>query len=279
MVKQSESIGFTRRIVLARAADEKIRKGRKGSGGAVTALLLSGLARGEFDAVVATIKSQGIEGKAVVIRDKEMLLRAAGSRWTLVENLKLLHQALSSYQVGKAAVVCTPCQAHFLKQTATFPLVEGSDFSERLALIVGLFCMGTFSQPSFTAFLRRRFGVSPTEVTDVALREGFLYVEVEGREEPLKITVSDAVEFVNLGCLLCDDYTALDADLSAGVAAAASGWTVLIVRTEAGEKILEAGEAGGLVETAPAPIDVLEEICYRAEEKLRRATEYKLRIF
>jgi len=276
-LERSELLGPTRRIVLARAVDERIRKSRSGSGGAVTALLASGLAGGEFDAVVATIKSRGIEGRAVVITDRDTLLRAAGSRWTLVENLKLLHQALSSYRVRKAAVVCTPCQAHFLKQTATFPLVEGTDFSERIALVVGLFCMGTFSQPSFTAFLRRRFGVSPEEVTDVSLREGALHVEVEGRKAPLRIPVAEAVEFVNLGCLLCEDYTASDADISAGVAAAARGWTVLVARTKRGAEMLEKGEAHGFIETAQAPEDVLVEILQRAEEKMRRAVEYKLR--
>ncbi len=276
---KDDVIGGFRQIVLARATDDQIRKGRKGSGGAVTALLLAGQERGMFDAVVATVKRKGIEGAAVVIKDKETLLRTAGSRWTLVENLRLLYQALSSYQANKAAVVCTPCQAHFLRQTAIFPLVEGSDISERLALTIGLFCMGTFSQPSFTAFLRRRFGISPSEVTDIDLRDGFLYIEAAGLSTPLKISVSEATEFVNLGCLLCDDYTARDADISAGVAAAANGWTVLLIRTDVGEEALKFGVANGFVETAPASSEVLDEVRCRAEEKIRRSTSYKLTIF
>ncbi|MCD5408049.1 Coenzyme F420 hydrogenase/dehydrogenase, beta subunit C-terminal domain [Candidatus Bipolaricaulota bacterium] len=232
-----------------------------------------------FDAAVATLKGRGIEGKAVVIKDRETLLAAAGSRWTLVENLRLLHEALSSYQVDRAAVVCTPCQAHFLRQASTFPLVEGTDFSERLALILGLFCLGTFSQPSFAAFLRRRFGVSPARVQEVSLREGELRVQVEGEEAPLAISVSEALEFVNLGCLLCDGYTARDADVSAGAAAATPGWTVLVVRTERGERMLEEAKRRGYVETSPASEEVLQEIQLRAGEKLRRATEYKLRLF
>ncbi|MGY4707363.1 Coenzyme F420 hydrogenase/dehydrogenase, beta subunit C-terminal domain [Candidatus Bipolaricaulota sp. J31] len=251
----------------------------RASGGATTALLIAGLETGWFDAVVATLRGKGIEGRAVVAKDRETLLAAAGSRWTLVENLRLLHEALSSYRVDRAAVVCTPCQAHFLRQASTFPLVEGTDFSGRLALILGLFCLGTFSQPSFAAFLRRRFGVSPARVQDVSLREGELRVRVEGEEDPLAIPVSEVLEFVNLGCLLCDDYTARDADISAGVAAAAPGWTVLVVRTERGERMLEEAERKGYVEVAPAPEEVLQEIQLRAGEKLRRATEYKLRLF
>lgn len=264
---------------MARATDEKIRRGREGSGGAVTALLISGLGAGDFDAVVATAKKSGIEGQAVVARDRAALLRAAGSRWNLVQNLRLLYRALSSYEVNQAAVVCTPCQAHFLRQAIHFPIVESCDWSGRVALIVGLFCMGTFSQPSFAAFLRDRFGIRPEQVEEVFLQGEHLRVRVKGQATPLEIPVLETGEFVNLGCLVCDDYAACDADLSAGTAPAAPGWTVLIPRTKAGESALRKGVESGALEVSPAPEEVRKQVCAKAEEKLRRAAKYRLLLF
>lgn len=274
---KDEVLGEYQQILVARSTDESLRRRREGSGGAVTSLLWAGLERGLFDTTVAVVRKRGIEGEAVVVRDKRALLQAAGSRWVLVENLRLLYNALSSHESATAAAVCTPCQAHFLRQGKLFPLVERTDFGSRLALIVGLFCMGTFSQASFKAYAKDTLGIKPTEVTNVVLKGDELRIYVKGHEEPLKVSLSEVVKFIHLGCLLCEDYTAVDADISAGMTPLALGWTVLIVRTKTGEDALKTAVEGGFVEAKTASHKVIEEISQKASDKLKRAHEYRLR--
>jgi coenzyme F420 hydrogenase subunit beta len=59
--------------------------------------------------------------------------------------------------------------------------------------------------------------------------------------------------FIRPTCNTCIDMTAEFADVSVGAAEGIAGWNTLIVRSEAGAKLVEAACAAGALEVQPLP--------------------------
>ncbi len=272
VVVPKDPLGDFIRVYLAWAKDEEIRKRRAGSGGAVTAFLIYLLEEGEVDAVLVARKAEGLKGVVQLARSKEDVLKAAGDKWNVVPYTKELGEVLRSADVGKVAIVGLPCQAQFLAQMRLMPLME-SDFSEKIRVVISLFCFGTFATDAFISFLEREHGLKPERVASILLRgENIIVMSIDGRR--ITIPIKEALRYIQHGCLVCPDYTGIFADLSAGISESHLGKTVLIVRNEETLKLLKDAEAKGYLNLELAPPEVFEELEMKAEAKKNRAIRY-----
>lgn len=272
VVVPKDPLGDFIRVYLAWAKDEEIRKRRAGSGGAVTAFLIYLLEEGEVDAVLVARKAEGLKGVVQLARSKEEVLKAAGDKWNVVPYTKELGEALRSADVGKVAIVGLPCQAQFLAQMRLMPLME-SDFSEKIRVVISLFCFGTFATDAFISFLEREHSLRPEHVASILLKgENIIVMSIDGRR--ITIPIKEALRYIQHGCLVCPDYTGIFADLSAGISESHLGKTVLIVRNEETLKLLKDAETKGYLNLEPAPPEVFEELEMKAEAKKNRAIRY-----
>ncbi len=272
VVVPKDPLGDFIRVYLAWAKDEEIRRRRAGSGGAVTAFLIYLLEEGEVDAVLVARKAEGLKGVVQLARSKEDVLKAAGDKWNVVPYTKELGEALRSADFGKVAIVGLPCQAQFLAQMRLMPLME-SDFSEKIRVVISLFCFGTFATDAFISFLEREHGLKPERVASILLRgENIVVMSIDGRR--ITIPIKEALRYIQHGCLVCPDYTGIFADLSAGISESHLGKTVLMVRNEETLKLLKDAEAKGYLNLEPAPPEVFEELEMKAEAKKNRAIRY-----
>ena len=89
-----------------------------------------------------------------------------------------------------------------------------------------------------------------------------------------EIPTQEILPYVQLGCLICPDYTGIFSDISAGLSEVHLGYTVLIARNENAVKIIQEAEKAGYIETKPGTLDIVEEVKFRAETKLIRAMKY-----
>ncbi len=242
-----------------------------GSGGAVTAFLIYLLESGCVDAVLTARRVEGLRGRVELVRTREGVLEAAGNRWNVVPYTQELGEALSNADVGSVAIVGLPCQAQFLGQVRLMPLME-SDFSEKIRLVISLFCFGTFATDAFLTYIEREFGLKPEDIASVALRGENIVIVGGGRR--FMVPIKSVLHYIQHGCLVCPDYTGIFADISAGISEAHLGYTVLIVRSEEAESLLRKAADEGYLRLEPAPPDVFEELEMKAEAKRSRALKY-----
>ncbi len=271
IVSKDKPIGDYIALYLARSKIERAEGYERGRGGAVTALLIYLLDKKIIDAVIVTKKTRGLEGEIIVAKTREDLLEAAGTRWSVLPYTAKLRESLMEEDIQRVAIVGLPCQAQFLRQMQLYPLLE-TDFSKKISLIISLFCMGTYASEAFIAFLKRVYKLNPEDIIDIQLRGDTLYVKMPDEEKT--IPTQEILPYVQLGCLICPDYTGIFSDISAGLSEVHLGYTVLIARNKNAVKIIQGAEDAGYIETKPGTLDIVEEVKFRAEAKLIRAVKY-----
>lgn len=263
-------------IFLGWAADEEIRRRRVGSGGAVTSFLIYLLDEGVVDGVLVAKKVKGLTGRPELATSKEDVLRAAGNKWDVVPYTQKLRESIADPSIRKVGFVGLPCQAQFLAQMRVMPLME-EDFTEKIEIIISLFCLGTFATEAFLSYLRREHDIKPEDVESVALIENKIVVTADGKK--VEIPAEKTYPLMQFGCLVCPDYTGVFSDMSAGISENHLGKTVLIVRNERTREMLEDAARKGYLRLQEAPPDVIEELGMKARVKIMRSIKYLSMVF
>lgn len=271
IVSKDKPLGDYVSIYLARALDENIRRRRVGSGGAVTSILVYMLENNIVDVIVVAKRKRGLEGEIVIARTKDEIIKVAGDRWNVLPFTAKLRDTLLDEEISKVAIIGLPCQAQFLKQMKLFPLLE-TDFSKKIHIVISLFCMGTYATEAFLSFLKMMYNLESEKILNIQLRGE--YVHILTTEGDRKIPTSKILPYVQMGCLICPDYSGIFSDISAGVSETRPGYTVLISRTENADKIINDAKDKGFIELKRASLDIVEELELRANSKLMRAAKY-----
>jgi coenzyme F420 hydrogenase subunit beta len=215
----------------------------------VTALLYQFLSDGGEGAVVAGLEEDAPwKARPMVVRSKEEVLKGAGTKYTPSPTLVGVASAIQEHDLKKIAVVGTPCQMKALGKIETGARCEAK-ISEAVKLKIGLFCMETFSYPSFMEYLENE-GIDPVKVDKFEIKGG-RFIANQGGETIHRVRLSKVKQLVRGCCHSCGDFTAEFSDISAGNVGSPDGWSTVVVRTEVGEKALKAAEKAGLVEIQP----------------------------
>jgi coenzyme F420-reducing hydrogenase beta subunit len=214
-------MGQIDQALLGYASDEEVRTGAA-SGGAVSALLLHLLERGEIDgAVVTRVKCDDgrIDSEVVLATDRETVFSARTSKYFDVPLVRECRRLLKGFD-GKVAVVALPCHAAVLRRLAR----RDPELASRIRYIVALFC-GHSSDRYLLDKLLEKKGIDQSVAVDFAFRRGRWRGRMCGR-------LADGAEFSfpffhysyyhNLNffclprCLRCHDHTGYESDFSAG---------------------------------------------------------------
>lgn len=254
------------------ATDADIRH-RGSSGGAVTALALfalqSGLAQG-----VAHIAARADDprlNEAVISRDRQDLLRGAGSRYAQASPA----EALGDIRAGAAPVVFIgkPCDvASMARAQAADPTLAA-----KIPLTIAIFCAGAPNLNATTRLLDRLDVPRDAHLTDLRYRgsgwpglmqarfrdadgvahttKGIPYAEGWG-----KILQADR----RWRCRICTDHTGAFADISVGdpwhtppAGHQDAGRSLIIARTPRGRAFIAAAIAAGVLHATPEGRDAI----------------------
>jgi coenzyme F420 hydrogenase subunit beta len=238
-----EPLGIYRKAVSAQA---KPVLAIAQDGGVATALLVQALESGIIDCAVVTGKDEEWRTVARVATTADEIRTAAGTKYTISNSVYAVKEALEKgYQ--KIGFVGTPCQIEGLRKVQL--LEEPYEFGQkRIALLVGLFCMENFDYDSLiNGLVKDKFGLDPKDVARFEIKKGmFRVIDKAGKAHEVKIEETD--EFTFRGCGPCFDFASELADISVGSVGSGDGWSTVLTRTDAGEKLYASTLAAGSVQ-------------------------------
>ncbi len=238
---RSEAVGYLRKIVLAQANDPKLRED-SADGAVATSLLMYGLDKGVFDSAVVTDSEEGTPAKAkskVALSSKEVA-NAMGSKFFSSAVVKTYGSAVSEYSKENIAVVALPCQVLALRKIDAWK----HKISGKAKLIIGLFCFGAFSKEPFLNYLEKKYQMDFSDIEKMTYAHD---VTVHIDRGKIEIPQTQAKDLIHLGCKTCTDYTSELADISIGSAYPMREWSMVIIRTQAGEDFFNSTVNAGVI--------------------------------
>ncbi len=256
-------------VWMARAKEEGVRS-RAQYGGTVTALALFAIETGRVDTALLTAWSKDPDephaSTPLAAKTRDDVLLASGSKYTASPTLKVLDGILKE-DAGKVFVVGRPCQVLALRKRMQ---IEDPAFpGERIALVVGLFCMWSLSYRDFEKMIEPLTGDEKLRRVDVP--QGRFIVETD--RDTFELDHDSVRAHSRQACRSCFDFTSELADLSVGSTEWKDDWNTLIVRTEAGRAFLDAAVEHGWIEIEPFPEDRLRLLKEASFNKKRRVLE------
>lgn len=199
-------------------------------GGVVSTLLVKGFEEGLFDAAIVVRRGDGYSAEVVVAENPSDVLAARGTKYLKVSVTKKLRELISQGK-KRIAVVCTPCEAKAARK------IQQTLKNDCEITIIGLFCFEAFNSAKIKEEVKSRLGVDLDKAQKTQVKKGKFAAFVDGKEYSCKVNDLDsAAEKV---CRYCGDFTAQLADVSVGSVGSKKGYSTVIVRSKAGEKLIK----------------------------------------
>ncbi|MDZ7859565.1 MAG: Coenzyme F420 hydrogenase/dehydrogenase, beta subunit C-terminal domain [Candidatus Krumholzibacteriota bacterium] len=247
-------LGVTKNIYLSHAVDPEIRRAGA-SGGLATALQLYLFRR---KLIVGSVlytrhRSEPWRGEGRVIEDEVGIKEASQSRYHLSPMNTILGDLKN--REGKYAYVGLPCHVHGLRKLEK----TGWKANAEINPVIGIYC-GNNLYFEATRVILRKLGVkSLGDVASLSYREGswpgcFSVTDRSGQTKEIsKLDFNQTIPFyINHRCLTCIDLTNELSDISVGDGwakeeAAKEGWSVVLTRSETGDRIVKDAAAAGII--------------------------------
>ena len=271
-------LGTYKEALSARSTDKQIQKISQ-DGGIVTALLSFALDEKIIDgAVVAGPGKDMWKPVPQVAMTSDEVLAAAGTKYTLSPNVWTLKEAARQYGLEKIGTVSIPCQTMGIRKMQSYPF--GVRFvADKIALILGIYCMENFTFESLRTFISEKMGVSPELVEKMDIGKGKFWVYTA--DETLSIPLKETHGYEQNGCNICLDYVAELADLSTGSVGSPEGWSTVLTRTDNGDSLFKQAVEAGIIETKPMAdvkpgLGLLEKLSKEKKEKNQKTIDNRI---
>ena len=263
-----DEIGTIKAIVMARSTNVKI-KSRAQDAGTVTSLLYYAKDEGMIDSAVLTSFKDKSFPKGVVVSTRDEIIACAGSSYIATPTVEAFNQVVRCDDQKRIGFVGTPCQALALAKMKESKLDENNP-TDKLQLIIGLFCTWSLSHPEFSRFLENEVSGHIHKYDIPPHPANVLQVFTERKH--IDIPLDKIIPFVRPACWICHDLTSEFTDISVGSGRGeVSEWNTVIVRSSRGMEIVNGAEKKGLIETREIPRENLKRLKIAAFEKKKRA--------
>jgi len=238
-----EGLGYYRKLLLAQAADSKLRELSRG-GAVVTSLLTYGIENNVVDsAIVSQAETQiPFKPKPLVGLVPDDILSAVGSKFFPASVARAFGSAVYEYGKVNIAFVGVPCHVLALRKLEAWQ----HKVTANLKIIIGLFCFGTLSLGLLLKYMSTAYRIKPSEIKRIDLNKEWV-VQTEGGDT--RIPLSEVKQHILPSCRTCTDFTCELADISVGGAYPLNGWSTVIIRTKSGEDFFYDAVEHGVINT------------------------------
>jgi len=228
-----DALGYYREILLAQATDPELRR-LSHSGGVVTAILTQSLQDGTIDSAIVSEAEpyEPLKLKPQISLVPDDVLSAVDSKFSASSVAKAFGSAVREYGKTKIAFVGVPHQVLAIRKLEAWE----HKIMQSLELTIGLFCLWVFSLNELLDYLKESFNIEHSEIKRMDLTDTYL---VCTQDQNIEIPVEEVTPHILNRCRTCADFTSELADISVGGAYPLSDWSIVIIRTEKGEKALK----------------------------------------
>jgi coenzyme F420 hydrogenase subunit beta len=202
------------------------------NGGVVTALLQKGFKEGLFDAAIVAKRMQGYTAQATLAENAEAALQSKGTTYVKVNVSKKLRELLDQRK-KRIAVVCTPCEVKSVRK------IQQTISREIEITVIGLFCYSAFNPAKLKDELSKQ-GIDLEKAEKTEISRGKFTATVNGQTATCRVKDIEAAS--EAFCRFCDDFTSRLADISVGSAGSRQGYSTVIVRSSAGERLVKGND-------------------------------------
>jgi coenzyme F420 hydrogenase subunit beta len=272
------SVGSFVSVRSLRTTDKEIAKVAC-DGGFVSSLLKFMLDTEKIDGAVLSRKATLWNNEPMIATTLEDLLKCAGSTLaqsksihglgdfttyapvlSALRNRNLLHQS-------RLAFVGTPCQTLTIRKMQLLHIVP----SHMVRFMIGLFCFENFlMHGDGRKYLEGRIGAHLDQIERINLKDDFTVKLRDGRIS--HIDLDDLDPIVRSECLACTDFSNNVADVSVGGIGSPDGYTTVIVRNDAAQKLINQAISQGYIEATETKgaIAKIEKMVARKRKRGRR---------
>jgi coenzyme F420 hydrogenase subunit beta len=236
------------------------------SGGVASALALYCLEKEGAHGVLHTAADErdAIANRTVLSRNRSEILDRTGSRYSPASPCSALHLIESA--PGPCVFIGKPCDVAGLGKAVTLKPSLG----EKVGAVIGIFCAGTPSAQG-TIDLLKKHHINADDISALRYRgqgwPGQFSAQHKSDGKIKALTYKESWGFVQAyrpyRCYLCPDATGELADISCGdawyreIKENDSGYSVVLVRTERGKRILQGAIESGYLEVERAKPEIL----------------------
>jgi coenzyme F420-reducing hydrogenase beta subunit len=253
-------------VEMAQARDEEVRR-RAQYGGVVSALLAYAMSTGEIGSAVLTRPfDNGLMPSAAVADQSSQIAECAGSNYVSSATLAELNR--SSEKLGKSVgVVGIPCQIAALRKMQESPHDSGAG---NVKLAIGLFCTWALTYSGLLSHIKDRLDPATVRRIDIPPPPANV-ITIHTDDGSVQLSLDDVRDAIRPACGTCFDMTSEFADISVGMVEGMDDWNTLIVRTPAGEALVQKAKADGVIDSRPLDEARLAHLREASLNKKRRA--------
>lgn len=249
-------LGAMKGLYVTRSADPKLRA-KAQHGGTVSALAGLALSAGLVESFVLAGKQARWQSQAACVCEPDRAGDFAGSKFAVSPTVGMFNQA-SRGPDQSLGVVATPCQALALARMRARPAPGDEDRVAKLKLVIGLFCGWALDWEGLNRLAGQAAPGAAVLGMDIPPSQ-HQCMELMTDQGVVSIPMDRVQGIVRESCRYCFDLTCEFADLSVGSSRSPAGWAVdrgwnqVIVRSAAGQALLDLARAQGALEFAPTP--------------------------
>ena len=269
-------LGAVKGFYLTRASDPDIRSIAQ-HGGTVTTLMSLALAEGIIDTALLAEGGGATLPRGVAVSDAREVPKLAKSKFIAAPMVEAFNKAAQS-DAQKIGVVATPCQTLALSKMKMKPFPKNDNQIGKLHLTIGLFCGWVLSWRSFKHLLHQKVHQQAVVGLDIPPSK-YKTMQVETDSGLVEIPLDEVEACVREACKFCTDVTAEFSDISVGSARlpdgweVAKGWNQVIVRTAAGEALMQLAKDRQVLEFRDVPDGNLEKLKQASVKKKKTALD------
>jgi coenzyme F420 hydrogenase subunit beta len=212
-------------------------------------LIIHALKKGLIDAALLTKYSDRkcVLPRPAIARNRKEVLACSGSKYTAAPTLAALNELLKTGE--KIAVVGRPCQVTAVRK---MQLYDDRPEVKNIVLLIGLFCLWALDYRRYSAYLSGQVNPKQVKKIDIPKNDDFIVYTDDGTA---RISIDKIKSFIRPTCQVCFDVTSELADVSLGSTEWKDDWNTMLVRSSAGEKLIQGALKAKVITTKKFPAD------------------------
>jgi len=253
-----DDLGYIKDVIPAKTTNKAFEEVVQ-DGGIATTILAHLFDRYQIDAAIVSEYNEELKPIPKIIYNKEDLIKSAGTRYSISSQilpLKDLYNISSDiikknriFDIDelKLAFIGSPCQCRAISKMKLLNIKP----AHVIKYVISLFCFENFDYSKLMELLKSKTNVDPSNIKKTQIKKNFFLTSKA--DEQFELTLTELNDAVRNHCHECDEFTGRFSDISIGGSGAPAGYSMVIIRTEKGQKLMDSLLSEGKIEKYHIP--------------------------